>query len=121
MRNQVALFGTDSFEEDPTSVTLGVDYTPVPLVTIGAGYKQGNSDQNEVTANISFDYPIGTPLSKQRDASAVADMCTLAGSRMDFVDRNNDIVLEYRHYHRHRTSMPVTITSQTPINYLRII
>lgn|GEM_PF-6905489 len=68
-------------------MTLGVDYTPVPLVTIGAGYKQGNSDQNEVTANISFDYPIGTPLSKQRDASAVADMCTLAGSRMDFVDR----------------------------------
>lgn len=94
--DQVALFGTDNLQEDPSSVTLGVDYTPVPLVTIGAGYKQGDSDQNEVTANISFDYHIGTPLSKQLDASAVADMRTLAGSRMDFVDRNNDIVLEYR-------------------------
>lgn len=94
--DQVALFGTDNLEEDPSAVTLGVDYTPVPLVTVGAGYKQGNSGENEMTANITFDYHIGTPLSKQLDASAVSDMRTLAGSRMDFVDRNNDIVLEYR-------------------------
>lgn len=94
--DQVALFGTDDLQEDPSAVTLGVDYTPVPLVTMGVGYKQGNTDSTELTANIALDYHIGTPLSKQLDASAVSDMRTLAGSRMDFVDRNNDMVLEYR-------------------------
>ncbi|MBI0015933.1 hypothetical protein H3S94_11670, partial [Bartonella sp. B10834G3] len=36
------------------------------------------------------------PLSKQLDPDAVGDMRTLAGSRYDLVDRNNDIVLEYK-------------------------
>lgn len=94
--DQVALFGSDNLEEDPSSVELGVDYTPVPLITLGASYKQGNSGINEITANMSVDYHIGTPMAKQLDPSAVTDMRTLAGSRMDFVDRNNDIVLEYR-------------------------
>lgn len=94
--DEVALFGTDNLQEDPSAVTLGVDYTPVPLVTMGVEYKQGNNDTDELQANVELNYHIGTPLAKQLDASAVTDMRTLAGSRMDFVDRNNDIVLEYR-------------------------
>lgn len=94
--DQVALFGTDDLQKNPYAVTLGVDYTPVPLVTTGIGYKQGDANSNEITANIKFDYRIGIPLSKQLDASAVSDMRSLAGSRLDFVNRNNDIVLEYR-------------------------
>lgn len=94
--NQVALFGKDSLQEDPSAVTVGIDYTPVPLITLQAGYKKGDSDQNELTANLNLDYRIGVPLSKQLDGDEVANMRSLAGSRMDFVDRNNDIVLEYR-------------------------
>lgn len=94
--DQVALFGTDNLQEDPSAVTLGIDYTPVPLITMQAGYKKGDSEKNETTVNLSVDYRIGVPLSKQLDGDEVANMRTLAGSRMDFVDRNNDIVLEYR-------------------------
>lgn len=94
--SQVALFSTDDLQEDPSSVTLGIDYTPVPLVTLQAGYKTDASQRSEVTVNLGIDYRINVPLSKQLDASEVAQMRTLAGSRMDFVDRNNDIVLEYR-------------------------
>lgn len=94
--NQVALFDKDSLQEDPSAVTVSIDYTPVPLITLQAGYKKGDSDQNEMTANLSLDYRIGVPLSKQLDGDEVANMRSLAGSRMDFVDRNNDIVLEYR-------------------------
>jgi adhesin/invasin len=94
--DQVALFGIDDLQEDPSAVTVGVDYTPVPLVTMGVGYKKGNTDSTELTANIAVDYHIGVPISKQLDPSAVSAMRTLAGSRMDFFDRNNDIVLEYR-------------------------
>lgn len=94
--DQVALFGTDNLQEDPSAVTVGIDYTPVPLITLQAGYKKGDAETNEATANLSLDYRIGVPLSKQLDGDEVANMRTLAGSRMDFVDRNNDIVLEYR-------------------------
>ena len=94
--DEVALFGTDDLQKDPSAVTLGADYTPVPMVTLGVGYKKGNSDSDEVTAELALDYRIGVPISKQLDPSAVSQMRTLAGSRMDFVDRNNHIVLEYR-------------------------
>ncbi len=94
--DQVALFGSDDLQEDPSAVTLGVDYTPVPLITLQAGYKTDQSEKSEVTFNLGIDYRINVPLSKQLDGSEVAKMRTLAGSRMDFVDRNNDIVLEYR-------------------------
>ncbi|WP_421671101.1 inverse autotransporter beta domain-containing protein [Rahnella sp. EDr1-12] len=93
---QVALFGTDSLQKNPSAVTLGVDYTPIPMITMGLGYKKGNSDNTELTANVALDYRIGVPMAQQLDPSAVADMRSLAGSRMDFVDRNNHIVLEYR-------------------------
>lgn len=93
---QVALFGTDNLQKNPSAVTLGVDYTPVPMVTVGMGYKKGNSDNSEFTTDVALNYRIGVPLADQMDTSAVAQMRTLAGSRMDFVDRNNHIVLEYR-------------------------
>lgn len=94
--DQVALFGSDDLQEDPSAVTLGLDYTPVPLVTLRAGYKTDQSEKSEVTVNLDIDYRLNVSLSKQLDGSEVAKMRTLAGSRMDFVDRNNDIVLEYR-------------------------
>lgn len=94
--DRVALFGTDDLQEDPSTVTLGVDYTPVPLITLQAGYKTDQSQKSELTVNLGIDYRINVPLSKQLDGSEVAKMRTLAGGRMDFVDRNNDIVLEYR-------------------------
>lgn len=94
--DKVALFDTDSLEKDPSAVTLGVSYTPVPLISMDIGYKQGNRENAEVTANLMLDYQIGVPFARQMDPSAVAEMRTLAGNRMDFVDRNNDIVLEYR-------------------------
>lgn len=93
---QVALFGTDDLQKNPNAVTVGVDYTPVPLVTMGLEYKKGNSDNTELTANVALDYQFGVPLNKQLDPSAISEMRSLAGSRMDFVDRNNHIVLEYR-------------------------
>lgn len=94
--DQVALFGTDDLQEDPSAVTLGVDYTPVPLITLKAGYKTDQSEKSEMTVNLDIDYRINVSLSKQLDGAEAAKMRTLAGSRMDFVDRNNDIVLEYR-------------------------
>ncbi|EAT8162262.1 TPA_asm: adenylate cyclase, partial [Salmonella enterica] len=41
-------------------------------------------------------YRIGDSLRSQLDPDAVGALRSLAGSRYDLTDRNNDIILEYR-------------------------
>ncbi|MEZ2574263.1 inverse autotransporter beta domain-containing protein [Buttiauxella ferragutiae] len=94
--DQVALFGTDDLQKDPIAATVGVNYTPVPLVKLSVSYKKGTGDSDDLVAGAELNYQLGVPLSHQLDSSNVEAMHTLKGSRYDFVDRNNDIVLEYR-------------------------
>ncbi|CFR27755.1 inverse autotransporter beta domain-containing protein [Yersinia frederiksenii] len=94
--DEVALFGKDHLQKDPRAVTLGLDYTPFPLATLKVSHKEGQQGHNEAQVDLQMNYQIGTPLNKQLDPSNVAAMRTLMGSRYDRVDRNYDIVLEYK-------------------------
>ena len=94
--DDVALFGTDNLQKDPHAVTLGLTYTPVPLLTVGTDYKAGTGDNTDVSVNATLNYQFGTPLAAQLDPNNVNVQHSLMGSRTDFVDRNNFIVLEYR-------------------------
>ncbi|WP_145476413.1 inverse autotransporter adhesin Ilp [Yersinia similis] len=94
--DEVALFGKDDRQKDPHAVTLGVNYTPVPLVTIGAEHREGKGNNNNTSVNVQLNYRMGQPWSDQIDQSAVAANRTLAGSRYDLVERNNNIVLDYK-------------------------
>ena len=94
--DEVALFSKDDRSSDPKAVTLGLNYTPVPLVTVGVDHRQGQSGQNDTSFNLEFNYELGLPWNQQIDDSLVAARRTLAGSRLDLVDRNNEIVLEYK-------------------------
>ncbi len=93
--DEVALFGKDDRQKDPHAVTLGVNYTPVPLVTIGAEHREGKGNNN-TSVNVQLNYRMGQPWNDQIDQSAVAANRTLAGSRYDLVERNNNIVLDYK-------------------------
>lgn len=94
--DEVALFGKEHLQKDPSAITLGLDYTPFPLVTLKASHKEGQQGQNEAKFDMQLNYHLGTPLSNQLDPGNVAAMRTLMGSRYDLVDRNYDMVLEYR-------------------------
>lgn len=94
--DEVALFGTDNLQKNPHAVTVGLNYTPVPMVTLGADYKAGTGDNNDLNVNATVTYQLGTPLAAQLDPENVKIQRSLMGSRTDFVDRNNFIVLEYR-------------------------
>ncbi len=55
--DEVALFGTDNLQKDPHAVTLGLEYTPVPLVTVGTDYKAGTGDSNDFSVNCDRELP----------------------------------------------------------------
>lgn len=94
--DEVALFGKEHLQKDPRAVTLGLDYTPFPLTTLKVSHKEGQQGQKEAQVDLQMNYQIGTALSKQLDPDNVAAMRSLMGSRYDRVDRNYDIVLEYK-------------------------
>lgn len=92
----VGLFGSDHLQENPYAFTGGVSYTPVPLVTLSAEHKQGQSNTHDSRFGIEINYRPGIPLAKQLDGDNVAVMREVQHGRYDFVERNNNIVLEYR-------------------------
>ncbi|WP_252120356.1 inverse autotransporter beta domain-containing protein [Symbiopectobacterium purcellii] len=93
---EVALFGVDNRQKDPHAITAGVNYTPVPLITLEAEQRQGQSGKSDTRFTVDMKYQLGVPWRNQVDPDAVAAMRSLTGSRYDLVERNNNIVLEYR-------------------------
>ncbi|ELF0847164.1 inverse autotransporter beta domain-containing protein [Salmonella enterica] len=93
---EVALFGVDNRQKNPHAITGGINYTPVPLITLGAEQRQGQSGKSDSRLTVDMSYQLGVPWRNQVDPAAVAAMRTLTGSRYDLVERNNNIVLEYR-------------------------
>ncbi|MGQ3660705.1 inverse autotransporter beta domain-containing protein [Citrobacter braakii] len=107
--DEVALFGKDNRQKDPKAVTLGLNYTPVPLLTVGVDHRQGQSGQNDTQINLGVNYRFGMLWLQQISPDAVASTRTLAGSRYDLVDCNNDIVLEYKKQTLIRLSLPQSL------------
>ncbi|WP_370619542.1 inverse autotransporter beta domain-containing protein [Citrobacter meridianamericanus] len=94
--DEVALFGRDNRQRNPHAISAGLNYTPVPLLTFSAEQRQGKSGENDTRFGIELNYQLGVPWQHQIDPGSVAVMRSLAGSRYDLVERNNNIVLEYR-------------------------
>ncbi|WP_053067829.1 inverse autotransporter beta domain-containing protein [Xenorhabdus khoisanae] len=94
--DEVGLLSETRRQKNPAAFTLGVNYTPIPLVTLGLDRRQSASGGGETLFNFGLNYEIGTPWSRQVDPSAVAFKRSLQGGRYDLVERNNQIVLEYR-------------------------
>lgn len=93
---EVALFGKDNRQHNPSAFTAGVNYTPVPLITLNAEQRLGSSGKNDNWFGVDINYRPGIPWQSQIDPAGVAAMRNLTGSRYDLVERNNNIVLEYR-------------------------
>ncbi|PHM45204.1 putative invasin [Xenorhabdus mauleonii] len=94
--DNVSLFNRDTKQKNPGLARIGLNYTPIPLVTMGVDYKYGSGGKSETLFQANLNYRFGTPFDVQISPSSVASLRTLAGSRYDLVERNNNIVLEYR-------------------------
>jgi Bacterial Ig-like domain (group 1)./Protein of unknown function (DUF3442). len=100
----------DSLKDNPVIVTAGIDYTPFPLMTLSTSHSVG--DSSDVNVGVEFSYRFGMPWSQQISPDAVELMRSLAGSRYDFVDRNYDIVMQYRKQDLLHIRLPERMTVQ---------
>ncbi|MBB1201181.1 YchO/YchP family invasin [Enterobacteriaceae bacterium 89] len=94
--DNVDLFHSGTGYHNPIAVSLGVDYTPVPLLTLTAQHKQGESGVSQNNLGMKLNYRFGVPLKKQLESSEVAAFTSLRGSRYDSPDRTNVPVMEFR-------------------------
>ncbi|PHM74909.1 inverse autotransporter beta domain-containing protein [Xenorhabdus kozodoii] len=104
--DSVGLFNRETKEKDPSQARFGVNYTPVSLVTLGADYKIASGGHSEGLFLANLNYRFGVPFADQISSDSVAAMRTLAGSRYDLVQRNNNIVLEYKKKPEFNLSLP---------------
>lgn len=111
--DEVALFGKDDRQKNPHVITAGINYTPVPLFTVGAEHRAGNGSHNDSRINVQFNYRLGESWQSHIDPSGVAASRTLAGSRYDLVERNNNIVLDYQKQDLIGLTLPEQVTGES--------
>ncbi|WP_252320292.1 MULTISPECIES: inverse autotransporter beta domain-containing protein [Symbiopectobacterium] len=111
-RNDVALFGKDQRQKNPHALTAGINYTPFPLLTVGADHRMGKGSQSSSNISAQLNYRLGESWRSHINPSAVAASRTLAGSRYDLVERNNNIVLDYQKQELLHLTLPEQITGR---------
>ncbi|WP_227660229.1 inverse autotransporter beta domain-containing protein, partial [Hafnia paralvei] len=102
--DKVALFDTDHLQSNPSAVTTGLSYTPISLVQLAVNYKRGQDSLEDTQFQVNFRYDLGRPWSYQVNPENVRLQRSLAGSRYDLVERNNQIVLQYQKKDRQSVS-----------------
>lgn len=111
--DEVALFDKDDRQSNPHAITAGLHYTPFPLMTFSAEQRQGKQGENDTRFAVDFTWQPGSAMQKQLDPNEVAARRSLAGSRYDLVDRNNNIVLEYRKKELVRLTLTDPVTGKS--------
>ncbi|WP_219295877.1 inverse autotransporter beta domain-containing protein [Aeromonas veronii] len=92
--DQVDLMGSEALESDPHSITAGLHYNPFPLLKIDVEQVMAKGGVNDTRFMMGFEWRLGATLSDMMNSTKVDK--SLMGMRHDLVERNNNIVLEYR-------------------------
>ncbi|ACY83170.1 putative invasin [Edwardsiella piscicida] len=110
----VGLFGKDNLQRNPYAFTVGVNYTPFPLLTLGVDQRLGKNSEHDTQFNVQLNYRIGDDWRAQVDPSAVPHSRLISESRYNLVERNNNIVLEYQKQNIMHLSLPSDTLSGQP-------
>ncbi|WP_052250279.1 inverse autotransporter beta domain-containing protein [Enterobacter sp. Bisph1] len=111
--DEVALFGKNSRQKDPYAITAGLNYTPFPLLTLGVDYRTGKAGEQDTQVFARVNYRLGVPFDKQTSSDLVPGLRTLSASRLDLVERNNNIVMSYRKQEELQLQLPDKLEGQT--------
>ncbi|MDR3629512.1 MAG: inverse autotransporter beta domain-containing protein [Desulfocapsaceae bacterium] len=94
--NAVGIFSSDTQEKDPKIWSYGLEYTPVPLISGYVNQSTTEQGRSNTEVGLHLTYYFQMPWEEQIRHSKVAELRTVDGSRHEFVDRENRIILEYQ-------------------------
>ncbi|MGJ3524325.1 inverse autotransporter beta domain-containing protein [Nitratidesulfovibrio sp. D1] len=100
--DHVGMFSTSDLEKDPRVWSYGIEYTPVPLVSGFITQRSTERGRSDTEFGLRFTYHFQMPWEDQISHNKVAELRTVSGSRHEFVDRENRIILEYKAKQSHR-------------------
>lgn len=109
--DNVGLFGSSNRQKDPSAATLGINYTPIPLITLSTDYRQGQDGMSDTTFRLAFNFQLGVELKKQLSPDEVRSSRLLHNIKYDLVDRNNEIVMDFKKNELGTLLLPVTINN----------
>jgi adhesin/invasin len=107
--DQVGLFGASDRQKDPSAVTVGVTYTPVPMIGLSLDHRQGQGGLADNTFRLAINYQFDVSLAQQLSTASVSRH-RLANARYDLVSRNNEIVLEYKKAEHALITLPAQVS-----------
>ncbi|MFM5498747.1 inverse autotransporter beta domain-containing protein [Aeromonas veronii] len=94
--DEVDLVGSKQLERNPYAGTVGLEWQPVPLLKVGVDYREAKGNQSDTQINVGLEWTLGASLDEMLNPANVALSRQLQGMRHDLVERNNNIVLEYK-------------------------
>lgn len=109
--DNVGLFGSSNQQKDPNAATIGLNYTPIPLVTLSTDYRQGQGGESDTTVKLALNFQLGVPMKKQLSPDEIRSSRLLTNAKYDLVNRNNEIVMDYRKNELGTLTLPATINS----------
>lgn len=99
-----------ALKDDPQAVTLGINYTLFPLLTLSGERKLG--DARDTRLDLTMNYRFSVPLWQQISPAWVDAQRSLVGSKYEFVDRNYEIVTQYKKQQLVALSLPQRVTAE---------
>ncbi|MDR1043538.1 MAG: inverse autotransporter beta domain-containing protein, partial [Candidatus Adiutrix sp.] len=91
--DHVGSFGSDDvLQKDPKVWSYGPEWTPVPAFSTSVNQRHSGG-QKETQFWLTFNYHFGMDWEDQLSPALVTEMRTVDGSRHDFVNRQNEMIL----------------------------
>ena len=94
--DHVEVSNGDDPVKDPSIASVTLNYQPVPLLTLSAGYSKEEGGDEGMEALASITYNFGVPLAQQLDSNQVRASRTSANQLFNLVQRDHNIRLEYQ-------------------------
>lgn len=94
--DEVDLLGNKKIERNPYSGAFGVEWRPVPMFKFGMNHREAKGGQSDTQFDLGLEWVLGASLNEMLDPQKVTESRSLQGMRHDLVERNNNIVLQYK-------------------------
>ncbi|MCC7005382.1 MAG: inverse autotransporter beta domain-containing protein [Ottowia sp.] len=111
----VGLFTYPNLQKNPHALSLGINYTPIPILTFALDQQIGTANLSQTRVSMKLNIQSGKSWRQQLNPEGVRPMRSLMGSRYDLVDRSSAITLEYKQEFL-QVSLPATLAGDTLAN-----